>query len=110
MFGLLFESLVVRDLRTYAQAHDAEVLQYRDNTGLEADAIVQAGDGRWAAFKIKLGTGRVEEGARSLLKFAERIDTARCGEPAALAVIVGTGYGYLRKDGIGVVPVGAFGP
>ena len=110
LFGLLFESLVVRDLRVYAQASDAEVLHYRDNTGLEVDAVVQAEDGRWAAFEIKLGAGRVDEGARSLLKFAERIDTVRCGQPSALAVIVGTGYGYLREDGIGVIPVGALGP
>jgi hypothetical protein len=39
LLALLFESLVVRDLRVYAQASDAQVLQYRDNTGLEVDAI-----------------------------------------------------------------------
>ena len=73
LLGLLFESLVVRDLRIYAQANDAEVLHYRDNTGLEVDAIVQAADGRWAAFEIKLGAGRVDEGARNLLKFAGNV-------------------------------------
>ena len=74
LFGFLFESLVVRDLRVYAQAADAEVLQYRDSTGLEVDAIVQARDGRWAAFEIKLGAGRVDDAARNLLKFAARVD------------------------------------
>ena len=108
--GLLFESLVVRDLRVYAQAADAAVLQYRDNTGLEVDAIVQAADGRWAAFEVKLGAGRIDEGARSLRKFAARVDTAASGEPAALAVIVPGGYGYVRDDGVGVVPIGALGP
>jgi hypothetical protein len=39
LLGFLFESLVVRDLRVYAQIVDAEVLQYRDNTGLEVDAV-----------------------------------------------------------------------
>lgn len=29
-FGFLFESLVVRDLRIYAQANDARVSQFRD--------------------------------------------------------------------------------
>ena len=53
--GLLFESLVVRDLRVYAQGLDANVYHYRDNTGLEADAIVQRRDGAWAAFEVKLG-------------------------------------------------------
>jgi len=110
LLGLLFESLVIRDLRVYAQAVDAEVFQYRDNTGLEIDAIVETTDGRWAAFEVKLGTGYVEEGASNLLKFAERVDTSRCGTPAVLAVIVGAGYGYVRDDGVAVIPIGALGP
>ena len=110
LLGLLFESMVVRDLRIYAQAAEAEVLQYRDNTGLEVDAIIQAGDGRWAAFEVKLGAARVDEGATSLLKFVERVDLDRCGKPSALGVIVSDGYGYVREDGISVIPIGALGP
>ena len=108
-FGLLFESMVVRDLRVYAEASGATVYHYRDNTGLEVDAVVDAGPGRWAAFEIKLGAGRVDEAARTLLKFAHRVDTGRSGEPAALGVIVGSGYGYTRPDGVGVIPLGALG-
>ncbi len=110
LFGFLFESLAIRDLRIYAQAADAQVLQYRDNTGLEVDAIIEAADGRWAACEIKLGSGQIDEAAASLLRFAERVDTAKCGKPSALSVIVGTGYGYVRPDGIAVVPIGALGP
>lgn len=107
-FGFLFESLVVRDLRVYAQHSSAEVFQYRDNTDLEIDAVVEARDGRWAAFEIKLGgEGQIRQAAANLSRFRERIDTTKSGEPAALAVIVATGYGYTREDGIGVVPVGA---
>ena len=109
-FGFLFESMVVRDLRVCAQAMGARVYHYRDNTGLEVDAIVDAGPGRWAAFEIKLGAGRIEEAARTLLKFADRVDTVRSGEAAALAVITSSGYGYRRPDGVGVIPVGALGP
>lgn len=108
--GFLFESMVVRDLRVYAQATDASVFQYRDSDGLEVDAIIEAHDGRWAAFEIKLGFGQVEEAAASLRKFAGRIDTSRCGPPAALGVIVGSGYGYRREDGVHVIPIGALGP
>jgi uncharacterized protein len=110
LFGFLFESLVVRDLRVYAQSSDAHVLHYHDSDGLEVDAIVQAAGGPWAAFEIKLGPGWVDAAAKSLLKFAKRIDTERSGEPAALGVIVGTGYGYVRDDGIMVIPIGAMGP
>jgi hypothetical protein len=86
LFGFLFESLVVRDLRVYAQAADARVLQYRDSDGLEVDA------------------------AASLAQFAARIDTQRCGSPTMLGVIVATGYGYRREDGVAVIPIGALGP
>ena len=109
-FGLLFESMVIRDLRVYAQAMGARVYHYRDNTGLEVDAIVEAGPGRWAAFEIKLGLSRIDDAARSLLKFADRVDTSRCGEPAVLGVIVERGYGYVRPDGVSVIPLGALGP
>lgn len=110
LLGLLFESLVVRDLRVLSQPLDGHVLHYRDNYGLEVDAIVQLADGRWAAFEIKLGAGLVDEGAVSLRRFVDAVDIARCGEPACLAVISGTGFGYVRDDGIAVVPIGALAP
>lgn len=109
-FGLLFESLVVRDLRIFAQANDGSVLHYRDSSGLEVDGIVEAADGRWGAFEVKLGQGHVDEAAASLIKFADRVDTSKCGAPVVLAVIVGTGYGYVRPDGVAVIPIGALGP
>lgn len=110
LLGFLFESLVVRDLRIYAQACDAEVLHYKDNTGLEVDAIVEMADGRWAAFEIKLGARAVDEGADSLRRFASRVDTTKCGLPLLLGVITGTGLAYTRPDGVAVVPIGALGP
>ncbi len=110
LFGFLFESLVVRDLRVYAQSADARVAQYSDNRGLEVDAIVEAGDGRWLALEVKLGQGQVDEAAANLLRFAEHVDTERCGSPALLGVIVASGYGYRRADGVAVIPVGVLGP
>ncbi|MGI8758672.1 MAG: ATP-binding protein [Acidimicrobiales bacterium] len=110
LLGLLFESLVIRDLRVLAQPLDGKVWHYRDNYGVEADAVIQLADGRWAAFEVKLGAGLVEEGALSLLRFREAIDTARSGKPVLLGVISGTGYGYVRPDGIAVIPIGALGP
>jgi len=43
-FGHLFEALVVRDLRVFADAIDATVHHYRDSNGLEIDAIVTTAD------------------------------------------------------------------
>jgi predicted AAA+ superfamily ATPase len=108
--GLLFESLVIRDLRVFAQALEGSVLHYRDSYGVEADAVVQLVDGRWAAFEIKLGPGLVDDGAAAISRFAESIDTKKSGEPAMLGVIVGTGFGYMRPDGIAVIPIGALAP
>lgn len=110
LLGLLFESLVVRDLRVYARPVDARLFQYRDNNGLEVDAVVEAADGRWAAFEVKLGQRQVEEATGVLHRLVERVDTRRIGEPATLGVFVGTGYGYVREDGIAVIPIGALGP
>ncbi|WP_255001842.1 ATP-binding protein [Cyanobium sp. Alchichica 3B3-8F6] len=109
-FGLLFESLVIRDLRVLSQFLDGEVLHYRDDYGVEVDAIVQLRDGRWGAIEIKLGEGQVEQAAANLKRFSEQIDSQRSGSPAFLAVICGKGYGYPRADGVVVVPVGALGP
>jgi predicted AAA+ superfamily ATPase len=112
LFGLLFESLVLRDLRVYAQATDADVYHYRDNTGLEIDAVVSSHAGPWAALEVKLGgEAWIEKAAGNLLKFRERVDTSRSGEPVALGVIVGSGpYAYRREDGIWVLPIGVLGP
>ena len=72
--------------------------------------MVQARDGRWAAFEIKLGPRMVEEGARNLLRLRSRVDPHLVGPPRALGVIVASGYGYERPDGVGVIPIGALGP
>jgi uncharacterized protein len=110
LFGLLFESLVVRDLRIYSQALGGQVRQYRDNKGLEIDAIVETDDGRWAAFEVKLGPTRIDEGAQALARFSRKVDTSRSGEPSVLGVITSHGYGYVRDDGIHVIPIGALAP
>jgi hypothetical protein len=52
----------------------------------------------------------VEQGAASLLKFVDRVDTDKCGAPSLLAVITGMGYGYSRDDGVTVIPFGALKP
>ncbi len=108
--GLLFESMVIRDLRVYAQAADAQVFHYREKEGLEVDAIVEAADGRWAAFEIKLGERWVEEGAKNLRKLAGRMEHSDRDRPSALAVIVPNGYGTAGTGDVGVIPIGALGP
>ncbi len=110
LLGFLFESLVVRDLRVYAQALGGHVFYYQDNSDLEVDVVVET-PGGWGAFEVKLGgEAAIDEAAANLAKFADRIDTTRSGEPAVLGVIVATGYGFVREDGAQVIPIGALGP
>jgi predicted AAA+ superfamily ATPase len=106
-FGLLFESLAIRDLRIYSAVHDGTVFHYHDSVDLEADAIVEFPDGSWAAFEIKLGFGAQDEAAASLLALADKIGTEKMGAPAALAIITGNGFAFRRKDGVNVVPLSA---
>jgi predicted AAA+ superfamily ATPase len=106
-FGLIFESLCIRDLKIYSQNIDGEVYYYRDKTGLECDAVVHLHDGRWGAIEIKLGSDEaIEEAAKNLLKFKNNIDVEQMNEPSFLMVLTGTEYAYRREDGVYVVPLG----
>lgn len=104
--GFLFESMVVRDLRVYAEALGGEVFHYRDNTGLEADAVLELPDGEWAAFEIKLGSAPsvVNAAADALLKLRDRVAMK---PPRALGIITGTGFGLSRLDGVHQIPIAA---
>ena len=109
--GLLFESLVVRDLRVYGQASGCELSHYRDSDGLEVDAIVRRGDGRWLAVEVKLGGEHAISAAVGALKrLRKRVDASRTGEPSRLVVITAGGYGFEHPDGVTVVPITALGP
>jgi predicted AAA+ superfamily ATPase len=105
--GLLFENLVVRDIRVFAEALGGQVFSYRDESGLEADAVIETKDGRWAAFEVKLGQAQIEDAAQNLIRLKGRIDATVAGEPVALVVVTGSGYAYTRSDGVSVIPIGA---
>lgn len=111
-FGLLFETMAVRDLRVYADALDAKVYHYRDKDGLECDAVVERRDGSYGLVEIKLGGNYgIEEAQRSLNKLHKKIDTEKVGEPAFCMVLTATGmYAYALKDGTLVVPIGCLRP
>ena len=107
-FGLIFETLAVRDLRVYAEALNGKVYHYRDKNGLECDAVVHLRDGRYGLVEIKLGgDDLIDEGAAALLKLSGKIDTGRMKAPSFMMVLVAVGrYAYRRDDGVYVVPVG----
>lgn len=110
--GLLFESLVVRDLRIYSQAERGEVYHYRDNVGLEADAIIERNDGTWIAVEVKLSPSlqSVERAAESLLRLRNKVARRRVADLAGLLVVTSIGAAYRRSDGVQVAPITALGP
>lgn len=109
-FGLLFESLCVRDLRVYTQVLEGSVYHYRDKTGLEADAVLVLDDGRWALVEVKLGTNAIDDAAKHLIKLSNRIDSDHEGKPSFLMVLTGTTTAYRRDDGVLVAPLATLAP
>lgn len=107
-FGLLYETMAVRDLRVYAEALDGMVYHYRDKNNLECDAVIHLRNGHYGLVEIKLGgSDLIEQGATSIKTLAQKIDTTRMPAPSFLMVLVGVGnYAYRREDGVYVVPVG----
>jgi predicted AAA+ superfamily ATPase len=106
--GLMFETLAVRDLRIYADASDGQVYHYRDKQGRECDAIIHLRNGSYGLIEIKLGgTNLIEDGAKSLKKLMNDLDTSRMKAPSFAMVLTGIGdFPYRRDDGILVVPIG----
>ncbi len=103
--------MVIRDLRVYAQSARARVAHYRDSAGLEIDAIVERRDGAWIAIEVKLGGDiAVDAAASALLKLRDKVDADHVGSPSNLIVVTATGFGYLRPDGVQVLPITVLGP
>ncbi|WP_419850955.1 ATP-binding protein [Candidatus Poriferisocius sp.] len=109
--GLLFESLVVRDLRVYGQANNLDLSHYRDSDGLEVDVVIKHPDGRWIAAEVKLGSEQgIEEGIRSLHRLRSRVDPDRSGTPSRLVIITASGYGFEHPEGVSIIPITALAP
>ena len=111
-FGLFFEDFAVRDLRIYAETLGGTVKHYRDNAGLECDAVVHLEDGRWAGIEIKLGgDDLVNEGAESLKTLRNKIvEKSDEQAPSFLLVLTAIGGAYRREDGVFVAPINLLRP
>lgn len=107
-FGLLFETLCIRDLRVYAESIKGKVYHYRDANDLECDAVIHLRDGSYGLIEIKLGgDSLINDGANTLKKLESRIDITKMKNPSFLLVLTATGkYAYRREDGVYVVPIG----
>lgn len=111
--GFLFESLCIRDLKVYSSANDGMISYYHDRYGLEADAVLHLDDGRYALIEFKLGDAQIDEGARHLCEIEDLIKEYNKQEsqvplnlPTLKLVITANQFGYRRKDGVFVIPIG----
>lgn len=120
LFGHVFENMILRDLLVFAEAHGARVMHYRDDSGLEADAVYQMSDGRYALIEIKTGAGAIPVAEANLLKFNQLIDEhnrksledrdhpgAIYRKPSQLIIICATApMSYTTENGVKVIPAG----
>ena len=107
-FGLIFETLCIRDLRIYAESINGSVYHYRDANDLECDAVIHLRNGLYGLIEIKLGGDKlINEGVENLKKMYSKIDITKMKNPSFLMVLTATGnYAYKRDDGVYVVPIG----
>ena len=107
-FGLIFETLCIRDLRVYAESINGSIYHYRDASDLECDAVVHLRNGSYGLIEIKLGGDKlINEGAQNLIKMKNKIDTNKMKKPSFLMVLTATSkYAYQREDGVNVIPIG----
>ena len=107
-FGLYFETMAVRDLRTYAEALGGSLYHYHDKSGLECDAVMRLENGSYGLIEIKTGGETlIGKGAATLADLENKIDTTKMKKPAFKMILVADGdFAYRRKDGIIVCPIG----
>ena len=107
-FGFLFEAMVERDLKIYAESFDAKSYHYQDYQNREIDHVIELEDGRWCGFEIKLGVNEIEGAAQNLINIKDKIAQEDGNAPSVLCVICGmSNAAYQRPDGVYVVPITA---
>lgn len=109
--GLLFESLVLHDLKVYAAANDSSVSHYHDADDLEVDAVIHRRDGTWIAVEVKLGSPQIPEASANLLRLERKLVERGERPPAAKLIIIGFGMPvHTTPEGIIVAPVDTLAP
>ena len=108
LLGLLFESLVAKDLRVFTEIEGSQIFHYRDNSGAEVDYVLESSNGAWAGIEVKLGRGMVEAGVKALHRLEKKVSANT--PPAFLAVVVPGGVSYQREDGVFVLGLNSIEP
>lgn len=112
-FGFIYECMCIRDLRIYSQALGGNLSYYQYRYGLEADAVLQLDDGRYALIECKLGSREIDEGAKHRPELKGLVERQNKQErqmplrlPDLMIVLTGGNMAYTRDDGVKVIPSG----
>jgi len=108
-FGLLFEALVERDLRIYADYLGGCLYHFRDNSsGDEVDSIIEFSDGSYAAFEIKLSDEGIADAVSGLSKFYTNVKR----KPVFMCVVAGHCEAVIKdpETGVFIVPATSLKP
>ena len=110
-FGFLFEAMVERDIKIYADSFNAKCYHYQDYQNREIDLVLELDNGEWCAFEVKLGANKIEEATQNLLSIKKDIEASNGKAPSVLCVVCGlSNAAYKRPDGVYVVPLTALKP
>ena len=112
-FGMMFESMCLRDLRVYTSIgsvfEGSQLRYYLDDSGLETDVIIELRDGRWGCIEIKLSEDKVGEAVKNLISFSNRITenvAMQVQQPSFLAVFGGRiPFARTTPEGVHVIPI-----
>lgn len=110
-FGLLFESLAIRDLRIYCDSIGAEIYHYRDKADREADAVISFADGSWALVEVKLSDNeQIKQASKKLVELAADINEKEHPKPAFLMIITAQNVALKDENGVYTIPLGCLKP
>lgn len=108
-FGFLFESLVLMNIRVYAELNDALVYYYRDTDDDEIDIIVEKRSGEWAIFEVKLSANQAEDGVMQIKRFIAKLSDEKLEKLTSKNIVVGLGGSYTRPDGVNIISLASLG-
>jgi predicted AAA+ superfamily ATPase len=106
--GIIFENLVIKELKLFCQMNGAEIYYFRDSSGYEVDAIIELNDGNdgWIAIEIKLGSDiGIQEGIKNLKNLKNKIKFEKMEKLKSMNIITGGSKSYTTEDGINVASI-----
>lgn len=109
--GLFFEDMAIRDLSIYGSSLGASLRHYRDNNGVEVDAVLSLDNGEYAAIEIKIRSDKnIKSGISSLTRFNNQMKENKLQQPQFRMILTSHGECTSTEEGIFIVPLNYLRP